>query len=357
MRPYATAARSYWQTGWANPLPVRAKYPPVSGYTGAAGANVSWPDLTAWCDGPEADWNIALRLPPTVIGLDVDAYDAKIGGETIAKAEGDLGELPATWSTTSRGDGVSGIRLFRVPSDVDLRNAEALLEQRYGQTSGGERVSHVEVIRHGHRYAMVWPSRHPDTNVLYRWYRPDGSPPDGAGELPRPDDLPDLPEAWVQALTCAERTSPSEDFWSQFTPPDAAEDARHEGVIPHGNRHKALVSYAARLRNLASRHDGRVAHLDYDEAEVIYRRRWEDCAQPPNAPYPVTWDDARSKLADIFKRYPAGQAPEDGQRQGSSPGRTVRLTPASEITPRPVHWVWADRLPVGEIALTPGRGG
>lgn len=37
--------------------------------------------------------------------------------------------------------------------------------------------------------------------------------------------------------------------------------------------------------------------------------------------------------------------------------RRVRLTPASTIRPRPVYWTWQDRLPVGEVCLTPGRGG
>lgn len=39
------------------------------------------------------------------------------------------------------------------------------------------------------------------------------------------------------------------------------------------------------------------------------------------------------------------------------PARRVRLTPAASIAPRPVRWLWEDRLPVGELALTPGKGG
>jgi hypothetical protein len=37
--------------------------------------------------------------------------------------------------------------------------------------------------------------------------------------------------------------------------------------------------------------------------------------------------------------------------------RTVRWTPASSIKPRPVVWAWEDRIPLGELTLTPGRGG
>jgi 5S rRNA maturation endonuclease (ribonuclease M5) len=46
----------------------------------------------------------------------------------------------------------------------------------------------------------------------------------------------------------------------------------------------------------------------------------------------------------------------DVQTEAPEP-RRVRLTPASAIKPRPVYWVWADRLPLGEVCLTPGRGG
>jgi hypothetical protein len=35
--------------------------------------------------------------------------------------------------------------------------------------------------------------------------------------------------------------------------------------------------------------------------------------------------------------------------------RHVELTPASAIPMRPVHWLWRDRLPVGELALLAGR--
>jgi AAA domain len=37
--------------------------------------------------------------------------------------------------------------------------------------------------------------------------------------------------------------------------------------------------------------------------------------------------------------------------------RRIRLTPASSIKPRPVRWAWTDRIPAGELTLTPGRGG
>jgi 5S rRNA maturation endonuclease (ribonuclease M5) len=41
----------------------------------------------------------------------------------------------------------------------------------------------------------------------------------------------------------------------------------------------------------------------------------------------------------------------------TEPARRIRLTRASAIKPRPVRWVWSDRIPQGELTLTPGRGG
>jgi len=49
--------------------------------------------------------------------------------------------------------------------------------------------------------------------------------------------------------------------------------------------------------------------------------------------------------------------PDDQGDQGDIVRRRVRLTPASTIRPRPVRWTWADRVPLGEVTLTPGKGG
>jgi AAA domain-containing protein len=41
----------------------------------------------------------------------------------------------------------------------------------------------------------------------------------------------------------------------------------------------------------------------------------------------------------------------------SLPKRKLKLTPASQITPRPVHWLWDGRIAVGTLALLAGREG
>ena len=190
IRPYADAADQYWRAGWANPIPVKGKRHPAPGYTGYDGATVSYPDLQAWKDGDEGAYNIALRLPGDVVGIDVDAYDGRSGAESLARAEERLGTLPLAPRSTSREPWEpSGIRFYRVPAGVNLRGAE----KRFTATFG----DHVDIIRREHRYAVVWPSLHPDTERTYAWYGPDGNP----GSIPRPAELPDLPAAWVEFLT------------------------------------------------------------------------------------------------------------------------------------------------------------
>lgn len=182
--PYAAAAGLYWAAGWRGilPLPAKAKKSPPKGFTGDGGLYPSYADIHAWVEGPERFGNIALRMPGNVIGLDVDAYGDKPGAETLRLAEAAHGPLPPTWRTTSRDDGVSGIRLYRVPE---------------GLAWPGEIGGATEIIQTGHRYAVSWPSVHPEGRT-YRWIDPDGIV---STAIPDPETLPLLPEAWVEAYT------------------------------------------------------------------------------------------------------------------------------------------------------------
>lgn len=189
--PYAEAAAAYWSAGWRGvlPLPARRKGPPPGGYTGWAGIDPSRADVQTWVDGPEGAGNIGLRLPDGVYGLDVDAYGGKGGRAAMAELWDRLGPLPGTWTVTSRGDGVSGIRLFR----ASLEPGRRWRDEPAGHGAG------IEAIHFGHRYAVVWPSVHPETGREYVWQRsPVAADP---GEVPRVNDLPDLPAAWVEALS------------------------------------------------------------------------------------------------------------------------------------------------------------
>lgn len=120
------------------------------------------------------DSNIVLRLPPGVLGIDVDHYGEKRGADTIREMMGRLGPLPDTFSSTSRGRrSPSRIFFYRVPEG--MRFATGFRD--------------VELIHFGHRFAVVWPSTHPDTNARYDWY----DPRQRICPIPSFDGLPELP--------------------------------------------------------------------------------------------------------------------------------------------------------------------
>lgn len=197
--PYADAARVYRDLGWTGVLPTdlngRPGHVPV-GYTGYSGADPDDDQVERWI-ASHGDHNVGLRLPDGpaygILGVDVDVYGDKHGDQTIAYVaeQLDAGDLPPTWTSTARGaDQPSRIHLYRVPVGVSWR-------------SDLGRGSSVELIRPVHRWARVWPSRNPKlvgvagANPTYRWYRPDGTASD---RPPRPDELAELPPAWVAVL-------------------------------------------------------------------------------------------------------------------------------------------------------------
>lgn len=184
---YASAALDYWEAGWRGVLPLpagRKKDPPV-GFTGARGADVDYMQLADWAmDDRRNGGNVALRLPDTLIGVDVDCYDGKAGWASLQRMEAKWGPLPATWLSTSRretGDLLSGIRLYRVPAG----------------TWQGQPAPGIEIIQRGHRYMVAAPSVVEDRT--YRWFNPDGTASDAP---PAVDDrtIPRLPETWVEGL-------------------------------------------------------------------------------------------------------------------------------------------------------------
>jgi hypothetical protein len=182
--PYGSAAEAYWDHGWRGilPVPPRSKRIQVTGWTGWNGITPSWPDVQAWIED-HADGNVALRMPGFILGIDVDNYSGKVGGATVAACEAMWGELPPTWRTTSRDDGVSGIRLFLIPPGLNWP----------GQLPGGG----VELIHSGHRYAIAPPSIHPEGR-RYRWIDPAGL---DTLAFPRPEELAPLPDRWIAGLS------------------------------------------------------------------------------------------------------------------------------------------------------------
>lgn len=244
---YAEAHLIYRRAGWHGPLPLPAgaKWPPPDGFTGWHGADPSGADSQAWIDDyPEYrnTTQLALRMPADVIGIDVDHYGSKRGGDTIAEAERRWGPLPPAPRSSARPDPRSGIRFYKVPAGLALRTQIKFPELGLGD---------VEIIQRHHRYAVVWPSVHPTEGAPYVWY--DTAGPDVP---PLADRLYELPEAWVEALRGADEpgeAAADPDTVRAFSREHTAAErpAAIAGVVTvfrkaaqHGSRHDAMVAAA-----------------------------------------------------------------------------------------------------------------
>jgi hypothetical protein len=192
LRPFGSAAMAYVKAGWSPfALPPYKKAKPPPDVTGEFGVDWTVEQIAEAIRRRPAASNIGLRLPAGVVGIDVDAYWPKIGGETFAQLEERLGPLPPSVRLTARlDDPVSGIMFYRVPEGLSFHRDPG---------------PHIELLHRHWRYATGAPSIHPDLGTPYRWLDVDGSEMAG---IPSVDSLPMLPEAWIEHLTGSNRNSP-----------------------------------------------------------------------------------------------------------------------------------------------------
>jgi hypothetical protein len=284
---YGRAASTYRRAGWDGVLPLDkgSKWPPPDGHTGYEGRWPTGQQILEWVTA-RRDANVALRLPQGVVGIDVDDYGSKKGADTLAELEARYGPLPATWSSTSRGDGPSRIHLFRCPEDLKLPGVPG---------------TSIEAIQYHHRYCVVWPSV--VEGRRYRWYTPDGQVTD---RPPRISELAWLPDDWHRL---ERRPRPVIDNyvpravtgdWSK-----AVEKYHAEGVAglgQPGGRHDAMLPVILTLVRLD--HDG---HPGATEA----------------------LDDLRGRfIAAVGDRSSAAQAESEWQRMEDGAGDHVATTPS-----------------------------
>lgn len=204
--PFPRSAGRYFAADYAPfPLPAGQKQAPPKGFTGNNGKRATITQIKRWLVSSKYEnGNIAMWFGTEIlrdgrwyqlIGIDVDQYDDKTGGEQLKQLETRLVCLPETWTSGARIDGVSGIRWFLAPAEIKFHN---------------KADTNIEIIQRHHRYALVWPSVHPNGGT-YWWY-PPGLAPDAAGrsgsrawtpdhDLPVLVDLPVLPAEWVIYLT------------------------------------------------------------------------------------------------------------------------------------------------------------
>jgi hypothetical protein len=228
-------AKTLVELGW-HPVPLgglKGKTLLVRGVTGHDGEDIHDEDtFRVWADtwsASEVGLNLGVRMPPRVIGIDVDCYEGKPGVHTLDEYEKIWGALPSTWSVTARRDG-SRKMFFRVPADW---------------TSRGVLGPGVEVIQRHHRYSVVPPSIHGRGRVCA--YAPDGH---DCGQLPPPDELPDLPEAWVRGLAHDAATAPKGSVAEATT---VAASFRDGPMSPLVHRH--VDSVLAAVADGAGRYD------------------------------------------------------------------------------------------------------
>ena len=218
--PFHRGANAYHKMGWLPfPIPHKSKGKPPSGVTGQVSiTHARWAKkIDAWIKTHPKNSSIALRMPANVLCIDVDAYKEK-GLDTLAEIAEDLGvDLPQTWKQSSRFDGVSGHYLFRVPEGLKWPGA----------------IGHgIETVHSTHRYLVAAPSLHEEAGdnpevARYLWYAPDEEM-DGEGHVEPPpvDDLPFLPEEWIEYLTSGRHAKllPEKQFKSRAASDKAIEE-------------------------------------------------------------------------------------------------------------------------------------
>lgn len=320
VQPYSMAWQHYHDAGWPGvlPLPPNAKTPPPDGYTGARGSDPTLETLQLWAREC-AHGNVALRLPRGVVGIDVDDYDGKRGGETLADLEAAHGPLPPTWRSSARPGAVSGIRFYRVP-----------IGTRFERGNLGE---HIDVIQHHHRYAVVWPSTNPKAGgATYMWFDPSGEP---ASWVPRVDELPELPKAWLNLQGKVETSSRSpqlkvesfEDGSLVIYPPQLWEPFELPKTIGAGGRNETLFKYACSLAGRGVRQAEALVLLE--EAYKRCRPPWRD--EEPEA----LWQRVQDAYGSV-------------KRPRAVPASAAAMTPDEEAA-----WVRARQAQYDELFTTP----
>lgn len=171
----------YWEKGF-KAFPAQNKIPLVSKATGHDG-EITIEKVSAWVEDSAYRYaHVSLRAEGW-IGIDVDNYDGKQGASQLEELEERLGVLPDTFTSTARGAfSKSRQYIYRVPDDTPRKSKAA---------------NDIEIIQRCHRNTAAYPTYHRKTGQLYRWYDPDGSL---ATEIPRLEDIPFLPQPWLDYL-------------------------------------------------------------------------------------------------------------------------------------------------------------
>jgi hypothetical protein len=229
---------------------------------------------------------------------------------------------------------------------------------------------------------------HP-SGAQYRWISPEGVAGD---QPPAVDDLPNLPEAWVDGITggkaaisqargtrnltaAMEWLDELDEVGAPCERTAAAKRAALADVASaKGSMHEVARNHVLRLVRLGEQiHEGVPAALEGLRtafvASVTDKGRGGDArsdAQATNEwdrmvvaavnlvtanPSAAQCDCGRAPLVPFLPDVPLPKIAE-AKRPTK---RTLTLTRASSIKMRPVRWLWENRLPLGSLSLLGGR--
>lgn len=201
MTNYAEASRLYRNLGWSVVAPSKtspdSKKPAEVIFNVFGREGSATPAQMDYWEENFSERNCLLKMPTGIIGIDVDHYwkrrkdgswEQKKGYDYLLEDIVRIGDLPSTFSSTSRGASQpSRIHFFTVEVGIEFAT------QPYPD---------VELIQCHHRYACVWPSIHPDTGGQYKWYDKEGN----ECLPPRPTDLSPLPREWYEPLRTSRKS-------------------------------------------------------------------------------------------------------------------------------------------------------
>lgn len=297
---YAEYAHEYRSKGFA-PIPARGKRPIPQGCTGREGT-VTDAKIAEWIADPAwADQNLAVRAEGFIV-LDVDAYGDKHGDLQLTELEAELGSLPATITSTSRGQGhPSRQHFYIVPGDMEFITKAA---------------EDIDVLQRGHRYAIAFPSVHPDTGATYEWFGLEEEPLDS---IPSVSDFEVLPEAWLKHLKLERIEYKNEQFdGPKATFASADEERQVRSIIrrlealprvwePGAGWHDAVFSSAAWLNRMVN---SNAYALTEDQAiNILFTFTPTDPKQGGDQELMEQWLSAKEQTAGQFADAPAETLP------------------------------------------------
>jgi hypothetical protein len=307
--PYARGAASVQRSklGCPIPIPFGQKGPPPPGLTGYQGRYLSEGEVVAYAR-THAGHNLAVRLAPDIVGIDLDRYHG--GDEGMADLVARWGPLPPTYASTSRVDG-SAIALYRVPPGRFYRTNPA---------------KGVDVIQPAHRYVLAAPSLHPEGGI-YRWFHqaePDvvlDGPPDAA-------DAADLPWRWQAGL----EADPKVGVDAPATAEEIVAFARAHAQATRPEKLKGIETALDRTTG-QGRHDTLVKVACWAAREAMAKR------------YP--WAEAEALLAGWWARVMDDPQRRDGIEYASAIAWAVA---AAKSDPDRIETMVAEDLGSAEVA-------